>query len=57
MFLRQNRENLATRKYSIIRYNVTVKQQQRCLRPCLLEPKNTFYESPGYPALNAGKWI
>ena len=28
---------------------MTVKQQQRCLRPGLLEPKHTFYESIGYP--------
>ena len=35
--------------------SVTVKQQQRCLRPCLLEPNHTFYDSPGCPALNVGK--
>ena len=27
------------------------------LWPCLLEPKHTFYESLGYPALNVGKLI
>ena len=33
-------------------YNVTDKQQECCLQPCLLEPKHTFYEILGYTASN-----
>ena len=42
---------------SVYLYNVTVKQRQRCLRPCQLEAKHTSYEILEYPASDDGKQI